>query len=96
MRTTDGHSCSPLSVGLIPPGGGVVYINNYCLAAVHRFKRLENIHLGEEKQNKGRGEEEGGENERKYGASVHLQAPRHTAVTGTGRDGTGALPHVAL
>lgn len=48
VRTTDGSSCSLLSVGLIPPRGGVVYINNYRLAVVHRFKAPENIHLEKE------------------------------------------------
>lgn len=43
---------SLLSVGLIPTGGGVVYINNYRLAVVHRFERTKNTHI--QKKKKGR------------------------------------------
>lgn len=88
VRTTDGHSCSLMSVGLIPPAGGVVYISNDRLAVVHRFKRPENIHLEKEKG----GRKKGGSTVRPHRAAcVHLLASRHAAVTYLRRDGTHFL-----
>lgn len=85
VRTTDGYSCSLLSVGLIPPRGGVVYINNYSLAVVHLFKGPEDIHLEKE---------EGRKKKRNYGASAPdsvRPSPGTKNVTYLRRDGTHFL-----
>lgn len=81
---------SLLSVGLIPTGGGVVYINNYRLAVVHRFERTKKFTNKKKREEEGGGG--GGQKKRNYGASapgsVHLLAPRAAAVSYLRRDGT--------